>query len=224
VPAQALKAALIDFDAHGLTVKMHAAGDAAVRAGLDAIEAARKANGFTGLLHNVSHNSFVQMSDFRRAREISATFEMSPYIWYPNPIIPDIAKAIGPERMKRWTPVKDAIDSGALVVPGSDWAVVPSVNPWIAVETLVTRQAPGGGGETLGEVEKITLEQAIDLFTVNSARLMGDRNRTGSIERGMLADLVVLDRNPFRIPITQVHDVRVKMTVINGEIVFQSKP
>jgi predicted amidohydrolase YtcJ len=224
VPAQALKTAVIDFDARGFTVKMHAAGDAAVRAGLDAIEAARKANGFTGLLHNVSHNSFVQMSDFGRAREISATFEMSPYIWYPNPIIPDIAKAVGPERMKRWTPVKDAIDSGALVVPGSDWAVVPSVNPWIAVETLVTRQAPGGVGEPLGAVEKITLEQAIGLFTVNSARLMGDRNRTGSLEKGMLADLVVLDRNPFRIPITQVHQTRVRMTVINGEIVYQSKP
>jgi predicted amidohydrolase YtcJ len=224
VPSQALKAAVVDFDAHGLTVKMHAAGDAAVRAGLDAIEAARRANGFTGLLHNVSHNSFVQMSDFQRARELSATFEMSPYIWYPNPIIPDIAKAIGPERMRRWTPVKDAIDSGALVVPGSDWAVVPSVNPWIAIETLVTRKAPGGAGEALGEVEKISLEQALDLFTVNSARLMGDRSRTGSIERGMLADLVVVDRNPFKIPITQVHDVRVKMTVINGEIVYQSRP
>lgn len=224
VPAQALKAAVIDFDARGFTVKMHAAGDAAVRAGLDAIEAARKANGFTGLLHNVSHNSFVQMSDFARAREISATFEMSPYIWYPNPIIPDIARAVGPERMKRWTPVKDAIDSGALVVPGSDWAVVPSVNPWIAVETLVTRRAPGGSGEALGEVEKITLEQAIGLFTVNSARLMGDRNRTGSLEKGMLADLVVLDRNPFKIPITQVHQTKVRMTVINGEVVFQSKP
>ena len=149
---------------------------------------------------------------------------MSPYIWYPNPIIPDIAKAVGPERMKRWTPVKDAIDSGALVVPGSDWAVVPSVNPWIAVETLVTRRAPGGSGEALGEVEKITLEQAIGLFTVNSARLMGDRNRTGSLEKGMLADLVVLDRNPFKIPITQVHQTKVRMTVINGEVVFQSKP
>jgi predicted amidohydrolase YtcJ len=78
-------------------------------------------------------------------------------LWYPNPIISDIAKAIGPERMKRWTPVKDAIDSGALVVPGSDWNVVPSVDPWIAIETLLTRQKPGGGGEALGEAEKITL-------------------------------------------------------------------
>jgi predicted amidohydrolase YtcJ len=122
--------------------------------------------------------------------------------------------------MKRWIPVKDAIDAGALVVPGSDWSVVPSVNPWIAIETLVTRQRPGGGGETLGAVERISLKQAIDLFTVNSAREMGNGNKTGSLERGLLADLIVLDRNPFRIPVTEIHETRVRMTLINGEIVY----
>jgi predicted amidohydrolase YtcJ len=203
-------------------VKFHAAGDAAVRAGLDAIEAARKANGYSGLHHDVGHNSFVQMSDIKRARALGATFEMSPYIWYPNPIIPDIAKAIGPERMKRWIPVKDAIDSGALVVPGSDWPVVPNVNPWIAIEGLVTRQKMGGGGEELGAAEKITLQQAFALFTANSAEQMGDRYRTGSIEKGLLADVVVLDRNPFKIPVTQIHDTKVKMTLINGEVVYRA--
>ena len=222
VPQQTLNAAVIDFDRQGLTVKFHAAGDAAVRAGLDAIEAARKANGFSGVLHDVGHNSFVQMSDIARARSIGATFEMSPYIWYPNPIIPDIAKAIGPERMKRWIPLKDAVDAGALVVPGSDWSVVPSVNPWIAIETLVTRQKPGGGGETLGEAEKLTLKQAFDLFTVNAAHQMGNANRTGAIEPGLLADLLVLDRNPFKVPVTQIHETAVTMALINGETVYRA--
>jgi hypothetical protein len=220
VPAQTLNTLVSELDALGFTVKMHAAGDGAVRAGLDAIEAARKENGFSGQLHEVAHNSFVQMSDIRRARSIAATFEMSPYIWYPNPINPDVAKAVGAQRMQRWIPLKDAIDAGALVVPGSDWSVVPSVNPWIAIETLVTRQQPGGGGETLGAGERITLEQAIDLFTVNSARQLGRRSETGTIERGMLADLIVLDRNPFEIPITEVHDTQVSMALINGEIVY----
>ncbi len=222
VPPGVLKAAVIDFDRRGLTVKFHAAGDAAVRAGLDAIEAARQANGFSGLLHDVGHASFVQMSDIARARAIGATFEMSPYIWYPNPIIPDIRKAIGEERMKRWIPVKDAIDSGALVVPGSDWSVVPSVNPWIAIETLVTRQPPGGGGEALGEAERITLKQAFDLFTVNAARQMGNAAKTGAIEPGLLADVLVLDRNPFKIPVTEIHNVHVKMALINGERVYEA--
>ncbi|MBN1907540.1 MAG: amidohydrolase [Deltaproteobacteria bacterium] len=220
IPTDILKKAVTRFDAMGLTVKFHAAGDAAVRQGLDAIEAARQANGFTGLYHNTGHNSFINMDDIRRAKSIAATFEMSPYIWYPNPIIADIAKAIGPERMKRWTPVKDAIEGGGLVVAGSDWNVVPSVNPWIAIETLVTRQRPGEGGDILGESQKITLKQAIDLFTKNSARQMGNGNKTGRIEPGMLADLIVVDRNPYEIHITEVHGIIVKKTIINGEVVY----
>jgi len=223
VPPDVLNAATIRFDRMGLTVKYHAAGDAAVREGLDAIEAARKANGYSGLMHEVGHNSFIQESDIPRARAIGATFEMSPYIWYPNPIIPDVFKAIGPERMKRWIPVREAIESGALVVPGSDWPVVPSANPWIAIETLVTRRPPGGGGDLLGEVERITIEQAFDMFTVNSAREMGNASRTGQIGRGLLADLLVLDRNPFRIPVTQVHETKVRMVLINGEIVYNAQ-
>jgi predicted amidohydrolase YtcJ len=201
---------------------MHAAGDAAVRAGLDAIEAARRANGFSAQLHDVAHNSFVHPDDIRRAAQIAATFEMSPYIWYPNPITPDIVKAVGAERMQRWIPLKDAIDAGALVVPGSDWSVVPSVNPWIAIETLVTRRAPGGGGEALGEGQRITLEQAIDLFTVNSARQKGKRAELGTIEPGMLADLVVINQNPFDVPITDVHKTRVLTTLVDGEVVYSA--
>lgn len=162
------------------------------------------------------------MSDIARARAIGATFEMSPYIWYPNPIIPDICKAIGEERMKRWIPVKDAIDSGALVVAGSDWSVVPSVNSWIAIETLVTRQKPGGGGEALGEAEKITLKQAFDLFTVNASHQMGNGAKTGAIQPGLLADVLVLDRNPFKIPVTDIHNKQVKTVLINGEVVYDA--
>jgi len=217
-----LNVMLTRFDSMGMTVKMHAAGDAAVREGLDAIEAARKANGFSGLLHNVGHNSFVDMADIKRARGIGAVFEFSPYIWFNQPITADIVKAIGPERMKRWTPVKDALDAGAFAVPGSDWNVVPSVNPWIAIETLVTRKPPGGQGEALGADEAITLKQAVDLFTINSARQMYDAHRRGTIELGKLADVIVIDRNIFEAPITTVHDTKVEMTIIGGEVVYDA--
>ena len=222
VPPADLNAMLVHFDSIGMTVKMHAAGDAAVREALDAIEAARKAHGFSGVLHDVAHNSFVAMSDIQRARDIGAVFEFSPYIWFRSPIIDDIEKAIGPERMKRWIPIKDAIDAGDFVVPGSDWAVVPTVNPWIAIETLVTRKQPGGIGEPLGGQEAITLKQAVDMFTINSARQQYAADKLGTIERGKLADFAVIDRNIFEVPITTVHDTKVKMTIINGEIVYDS--
>jgi predicted amidohydrolase YtcJ len=104
-------------------------------------------------------------------------------------------------------------------VPGSDWPVVPEVNPWIGIETLVTRRAPGGAGDALGE--PITLEQAIDMFTVNAARQMGNANKTGRIVPGFLADIIVLDRNPFEIPITDVHRTGVTMVLVNGEIIYE---
>lgn len=222
IPQDELNTLVTDLDRRGFTVKFHAAGDAAVRAGLDAIAAARAANGPSGLYHNVGHNSFVQMSDIARARDIFASFEFSPYIWYPSPIIGDIRAAVGEERMERWIPVKDALDAGATVVPGSDWSVVPSVNPWIAIETLVTRQVPGGGGEVLGAQERISLEQAVDIFTRQSARQMNFDHATGTIEQGKLADIIVLDRNIFEIPITDVHNTKVLMTLIGGEIVHQA--
>lgn len=96
------------------------------------------------------------------------------------------------------------------------------LNDISAIETLVTRQRPGGGGEVLGAAERITLQQAFDLFTVNSARQMGNRHRTGSIEKGLLADVLVLDRNPYKIPVTDIHDTKVEMTLINGEVVYRA--
>lgn len=222
VPQDELNRRVTEMDRIGLTVKFHAAGDGAVHAGLDAIEAARKANGASGTLHNVGHNSFVSMTDIQRGAKLNAAFEFSPYIWYNSPIIADIRKAVGEERMKRWIPVRDALEAGALTVPGSDWNVVPSVNPFIAIETLVTRQVPGGGGEALGAAERISLEQAIDIFTRQSARQMNFDHATGTLEQGKLADFIVLDQDIFTVPITNVHKTKVLMTFINGEKVYDA--
>ncbi len=218
-----LNDAVTRFDRMGFAVKFHAAGDGAVHAGLNAIEAARKANGFSGQMHDVGHCTFVAKQDVPRALPMGAIFEVSPYLWFPSPINDDIIQAVGDERMERVWPVKELIDSGALVVPGSDWSVVPSASPWIGMETLVTRQNPGGSEKTYGKAEAITLEQAFDLFTVNSARYAGAANKIGRIEPGMLADIIVVDQNPFAVPITQVHATQVKMTFIGGEKVYEAR-
>ena len=222
VQQDVLNKAVTRFDKMGMTVKFHAAGDAAVHAGLNAIAAARAANGFSGQMHNVGHCTFVAKADIARARDMGATFEMSPYLWTPSPINDDITAAIGEPRMNRVWPIRDAIESGALVVPGSDWAVVPSVNPWIAVESLVTREKAGGSTESFGKDQAITLSQAIDMFTVNSAKHMGRSNKVGRIEVGMLADVIVVEKNPFKVPVTELHKTKVTMTFINGEKLYDA--
>ncbi len=214
--------AVTRFDKQGLTVKFHAAGDAAVRSGLDAIAAAREANGMSALRHDVGHCTFISKEDLSRAQALNATFELSPYLWSPSPINDDITKAIGQERIEWVWPFRETIDSGALVVAGSDWAVVPSVNPWIAIEALVTREEAGGSDRSFGKPQAIGLDEAIDLFTVNSAKHMGTEKQLGKIEPGMFADLIVVDRNPFEVPATELHRTEVLMTFIDGEKVFDA--
>ncbi len=222
VKQDVLNAAVTRFDQMGLTVKFHAAGDAAVRAGLDAIEAARKANGFSGLMHNVGHCTFVSKDDLGRARRIGATFEVSPYLWAPSPINDSIAAAVGGDVIKRVWPVREMLDAGALVVPGSDWAVVPSVNPWIGIETLVTREVPGGGATSFGKAEAISVGEALQLFTINAARQERTANQVGQLDVGMLADFIVIDRDPYAVPAHELHDTSVRMTFINGEKVYDA--
>jgi hypothetical protein len=212
------------FDRQGLTIKFHAAGDAAVRAGLDAIEAARKHNGDSGLHHNVGHVTFISENDLGRAKTLNATLELSPYLWSPSPINDDITKAIGPERIERVWPFREVIDAGALVVAGSDWPVVPSVNPWIAIESLVTREEPGGSEKNFGKPQAISVDEAIKLFTSNAAVHMGTADSLGQLTPGFLADLVVIDQNPYEAPATDLHRTKVLMTFINGERVFDGTP
>ncbi|QTH23089.1 amidohydrolase [Rhizorhabdus wittichii] len=211
------------LDKMGITVKFHAAGDQASRTALDAIAAARKANGPNGPMHEVGHLTFVKPDDLARAKTIRATLEFSPYLWFPSAINDDIIKAIGPDRIKRVWPVREGLDSGALVIAGSDWSVVPSANPWIGIETLVTRRAPDDQrpGEVYGPAEAITLKEAIDIFTINAARQLGMADKLGTIEPGKIADLIILDRNPFKIPATDVHNVVVTQVIIDGKTAYQ---
>jgi predicted amidohydrolase YtcJ len=220
IPTKTLNEAVAKFDSEGLTVKFHAAGDAAVRAALDAIEYAQSVNGKGPQMHNVGHCTFVAPEDIRRAAQLGATLEVSPYLWSPAPICSDIAAAVGETVIERVWPIREMLDAGVLVVAGSDWSVVPSVNPWIGIETMITREKPGGSAETFGPSQAVTIEEAIEIFTINAARQEGMADRVGRIAVGMLADIIVVDRNPFEVSNYEIHQVVVEQTIINGEIVF----
>ena len=208
------------WDKLGLNVLFHAAGDAAVRASLDAIAFARAQNGNDGPIHQVGHSTFVDPADLPRPKALNAAIEYSPYLWDPQPINDDITTAVGARRIERVWPIKDGFEAGALVIAGSDWAVIPAPDPWIGIETAITRQKPGGSARTFGAGQAITLEQAIRMFTINAATRLGLDKDLGTIEAGKRADFIVIDKNPFRIPATDIHTIRVQKTYIDGEVVF----
>lgn len=220
-----LKVDVMNLDAQGLTVKIHATGDRSLRVSLDAFEAARKANNNSNLIHEVAHAEFIHPDDMPRFRKLNVAAEMSPVIWYPSPLSIAAGKAVGEEKGKRLFPIKSLLKSGALVIYGSDWpSVAPDPSPWFGIEAMVTRQNPyTNSGERFWAEEAVELSEAIQIFTRNGAVAMKKGDVSGSIEVGKYADFIVLDRNVFAIPITEVSDTRVLLTVFEGRTVFETE-
>ncbi len=222
-PLEQLSGMLAEVDRLGFPIKLHATGDGSVRLALDAIAAVRQRNGADGPRHLIAHASFIDPVDLPRFKALNVVADQSPMFWFPTGAWYAIAAAIGKERAERFWPVRDLLASGALLAGGSDWpAGQESPNPWVGIEGLVTRRNP------LGEVpgalwpeQAIDLATALRLYTRDSADAMGLGETTGSIEPGKSADLIVLDRALFEIPIEQVHATRVEQTYFQGRLVYR---
>ena len=214
-------AALIELDKLGLTVKMHATGDGAARAALNAIAAARKANGTTGLRHEIAHAELIAHADMPRFKQLDAVAELSPILWYPSPLLEMMAQVIGRERAERFWPIKSMLDAGVNMIYGSDWpSVVPTASPWPGIEAMVTRKDPyGKAAAALAPEQAIGLADALRIFTLNGAQAMRMEQDSGSIEVGKFADMIVLDRDLFEIAPEQISDTQVVETVFEGRVV-----
>ena len=130
---------------------------------------------------------------------------------------------IGEERVQAMYPIGSILRAGGRVVGGSDWPV-SSANPLLAIETAVRRQdADESEGLILNEGERVSLAAMIDAYTINGAWLMHQDDLAGSIEKDKRADIVVLDRNLFDVPATEISDAAVVLTMLDGKIVYSSK-
>ena len=134
IPEEQLIEDVVWLDQQGLSIKIHATGDGSARATLNAFEAARKANGSDGVMHEVSHAEMIHPDDRKRFKELNVAAEMCPIIWYPIPGL-TWEKWFG-DRIPQWQ-VKTLGEAGALVSYGSDWPVVPTPNPWPGIEAMV---------------------------------------------------------------------------------------
>ena len=212
---------VVEFDRRGYTVKMHAAGDRAVREGLDAIAAARRANPGGRLRHELAHAGYIAPEDLGRFAQLNAVAEFSPVIWYPSPIIDAVIAVVG-ERAYHYWPMRSLLATHALLAAGSDWpSVVSSMDPWGGVESMVTRSDPYHPSEkTLWAEEAIGLADALRIYTLGGAQGLRRESQTGSVVAGKSADFIVLDRNLFSVPANQIGKVKVQMTFFRGRMVY----
>lgn len=211
---------LLEYDAKGITVKAHAVGSQTIRTVLDAVEAARQRG--SKLRHNVAHTVFVHPEDRPRFKALNVVAEFSPYFWYPTPSWEMVKAELGERRMNWTYPFKTIAEMGVPISVGSDWPVAESPNPFPEIESMITRQFPGGSAETLSSHdERVSLETAIKAFTLGGAYAQNREHIIGSIEMDKLADFIVLDKNLFEIETRQIHTAQVEMTVVDGRTVYQ---
>jgi predicted amidohydrolase YtcJ len=222
VDPERLKGYVTKLDSLGFQVHFHALGDRAVRQALDAVEAARRANGMTDMRPHLAHLQIVDPADWPRFRELDAGANIQPY-WACNdeqmteltlPFLP-------PERAALQYPIASMQRAGARLVGGSDWTVsTPDVMS--EVEVAVTRISPEARErEPFLPAEAIDLETALRAFTMGSAWANHRDATTGSIEVGKRADLVVMDRDIARERAGRLADARVLLTLVEGEPVFE---
>ena len=223
VDPEALKGYVARLDALGFQAHFHAIGERAVRESLDAVAAARTANGGTDTRPHIAHIQVIHPDDVPRFRELGVVANAQPY-WachdgqMDNLTIP----FLGPERSTWQYPFRSLKAAGAMLAMGSDWSV-STANPLLEMEVAVNRVSDASRGEQPPFLpdERIELMDALAAFTAGSAWVNHLEREVGSLEVGKAADLVVLDRDLFDRAAGAIGEARVVGTFIDGQPVFE---
>jgi predicted amidohydrolase YtcJ len=221
IDPEKMKQIVTALDKEGFQVHFHAIGDAAIRECLDAVEAARRANGARDSRHQIAHIELFDPADVPRFRQLGVIANFQPLWAFADGYIRDLTLPFLDAGRQRWLyPIASLLKSGAIVAFGSDWSV-SSANPLEGIEVAVTRMGPAGETKTpFIPEERIDLRDAIAAYTLGAAYANFQDDRTGSIEEGKLADLIVLDHNLFDIPPEQISDAKVLLTLLGGKPVW----
>jgi predicted amidohydrolase YtcJ len=214
----------IALDKAGFQIHVHAIGDRAIRMTLDALEAARKANGPRDARPHICHLELIDPADIPRFGRLGVGANFQALWAYSDTYITQLTEPIlGPERSRWLYPIGSVVRSGGLYAGGSDWSV-SSLNPLEAIEVAVTRRDPTAeAGPAWLPDELVDLPTAIAAYTKNGAFLSFEEKIRGTIEAGKAADLVVLDRNLFRIPAQQISETKVVLTLLEGRTVYSAE-
>jgi hypothetical protein len=217
-----LTARVTAFDRDGFQIHLHAIGDRAIRVSLDALAHARAVNGPRDARPVIAHLELFDPADIPRFREQGVIASFQPFWAQPDDYIRELTEPVlGPERSRWLYPIGSLVRSGAVVVGGSDWSV-STLNPLEAMQVAITRrEVPGDTGPSWLPDERVDLPQMLNAYTINAAYATRAERETGSIAVGRLADVIVLDRNLFAVPVTALHKARVLLTLLEGKPVWR---
>jgi predicted amidohydrolase YtcJ len=216
------------LDKEGFQIEVHCMGDGAVRMSLDALENARKENGPRDSRHKIAHIELISPNDVPRFKSLGVIPALQPIWFYYTPFIDRVTlPALGPERTAHIDPMKSLVDSGAVVACGTDWPLAIdylTLRPLDSIRTGVVGlplSKESNITKPFHPEERVDLKTMVEVATINGAYASFMENKTGSLNVGKLADLVVIDKDIFKMPAKDINNARVQMTVLEGREIFR---
>lgn len=205
-------------DRAGLQVMVHAIGDSAIRTQLNIYQRVEREDGPRDRRFRIEHAQHIAPSDIPRFAALGVIPSMQPYHAIDDGRWAD--RVIGPERAKGTYAFRSLLDAGATLAFGSDWFVAPAT-PLEGIYAAVTRRTlddkhPDGWVPE----QKITVEQALRAYTTGAAWAAFRETELGMVAPGMLADLVLIDRDLTRVAPETIRDARVMLTMVGGRVVY----
>ncbi len=228
VDPERLREYVTELDRLGFQVHFHALGDRGVREALDAVEAARTANGAASIItHTIAHIQVIDPSDVPRFKELNASANMQPLWASFDPQMVDLTVPfLGDERVANQYPFASLERAGSHLTGGSDWPVT-SADPWLGMHVAVNRQVPVEHPDYNERVffahERLPLDVALRAYTLGGIEVNGRAHELGRIAPGMLADVVVANRDPFVAGNDTIHDTEALLVFIDGRLVHSNE-
>jgi predicted amidohydrolase YtcJ len=198
----------------GFQISIHTCGTRATEQVLNVYRKVLRKHPRSNHRHRIEHFEMPLGDQIKRAVDMELALAMQPMFLYLSgeETYENIRSLLGSNRVNRWKPLRSILDAGGLIAGGSD-APVTRMNPLKGIQACILHP---------NHRERITLYEALKLFTVNAAWIGFEEQLKGTIESGKLADFTVLSDNPYSGKAEEVGDIKVEMTIVGGNIVYEA--
>ena len=212
------------LDAAGIQLHFHAMGDRSVHMALNAVEHAQRVNGRRDSRHQITHLHLIASADLPRFRRLGVIANVQPY--FAENIEYNTVRALellGPERHRLMFRFRDLLESGAVLVASTDGPVASPLNPFVSIQSALTRKEAGSTAPAFFPEQRLTLPEVLAAYTIGGAYANFLDKESGSLEAGKLADFILVDQNLFEIDKEEIHRTHVLWSVVEGREVFRSE-
>jgi predicted amidohydrolase YtcJ len=204
----------------GYLLEIHAYTDDAANHILDVLEKVAKRHPIDRLRWNIAHISTGTAQTFARMKSLGLAYNVQQNLYFEAPQLQRVA---GPAVGRLAPPTKLAFDAGLTVAGGTDATRVSPYNTMLALRFQIDGRAVSGSAQRDPDLV-ISRKQALRMYTINSAWLVRDDDKRGSLEVGKLADLAVLDKDYMQVPIDEIGSIRSALTMMDGKITYAAGP